>query len=992
VFAVTPEASIHARMEISKQSYALLKTHPRAHAIIAYHSDDTDEWRLSLITTQVTRDKEGVKETVSNPRRYSYVLGPKAKVNTPTKYLISKGKIADLSDLKERFSLEVVNKDFYKEISNLFTKLTGGTHTNGRNSEEYKAMLRLPSIAEGDQRNLEFAVRLIGRVIFCWFLREKRSEAGISLMPKELLSSQAIEKQPDYYHTVLEPIFFELLNKHIKSRKDRYISTPFASIPYLNGGLFSPDYDDYFSYNEGKQAINHNTVIVPDDWIKEFFAFLETYNFTIDENVSFDEELSIDPEMLGRIFENLLAEINPETGESARKSTGSYYTPRVIVDYMVDESLFAYLKERTAIQDPKLRAIISYDLEDNLAYPLTEIEYGKVIDALSAIKILDPACGSGAYPIGALQKIVFILQQVDPDGRKWFEKQVANTAPEIKRVIEREFANKNFNYIRKLGVIRENIFGVDIQPIATEISRLRCFLTLVVDESIHDDLENRGVEPLPNLDFKFVTSNTLIRLSEGKEQSLFKDKERIDQLKELRDQFFSSTNSERHQLKLDFKELQNQMLVRMIEMRGGDELTQKLSTWDPFSHKITPWFEPEWMFGVSNFDVVIGNPPYVDSEGMVNAGQAELRDTIQDTYKWTRGNWDLYIAFFEAGFRFLSEGGILTYISPDKWISKSFGDEFRKNAISNIFAILKSGRGIFESAKVDSIVTFLCKKQTPTISIIDYVDDKFVEKRLIEKSTLSSPFALDHLFSDNLDFLARIEAFPKRVSDFGICESACATSDAYKIKPLIKDLKQEKLDDIYLPIINTGTIGKYYSKWGLKEMTYLKDKYARPVVARDDFLAEFPNSYGRKSILPKLIIKGLNKLDACPDLKGNIVPGKTTLIITSENIEDLKFLLGIMNSKLAIFYIKEKYPASSYNQGTTFTKDMLANFPIPEITEDDKRAMISLVEKIMVITGSGKFTESEKEMEAIEIIQGEIDNYIQNLYKLSEDEKRLVSS
>ena len=241
-----------------------------------------------------------------------------------------------------------------------------------------------------------------------------------------------------------------------------------------------------------------------------------------------------------------------------------------------------------------------------------------------------------------------------------------------------------------------------------------------------------------------------------------------------------------------------------------------------------------------------------------------------------------------------------------------------------------------------------------------------------------------------MDFLARIEAFPKRVSDFGVCESACATSDAYKIKPLIRDLKQEKLDDVYLPIINTGTIGKYYSKWGLKEMTYLKDKYARPVVVRDEFLAEFPNSYGRKSILPKLIIKGLNKLDACPDFEGRIVPGKTTLIITSESTENLKFLLAIMNSRLAIFYVKEKYPASSYNQGTTFTKDMFANLPIPEITENNKLILISLVEKILVITGSEKFSESEEKMEAIEDIQDEIDNYIENLYKLSDEEKGLI--
>src|SRR5260221_8649188 len=245
--------------------------------------------------------------------------------------------------------------------------------------------------------------------------------------------------------------------------------------------------------------------------------------------------------MLGRIFENLLAEINPETGESARKSTGSYYTPRVIVDYMVDESLLLYLKNQTQIDEEKLRTVISYDLHDDEEHPLTEDERERIISALERVKILDPACGSGAFPIGALQKIVFILQQTDPEGQLWFKKQIKNTPPELRRVVEREFAHKNFDYIRKLGIIRENIYGVDIQPIATEISRLRCFLTLVVEERIQEGLENRGIEPLPNLDFKFVTANTLIGLPGSQVNSqvgLFEDEAGIREHKELRDMIF----------------------------------------------------------------------------------------------------------------------------------------------------------------------------------------------------------------------------------------------------------------------------------------------------------------------------------------------------------------------------------------------------------------------------------------------------------------------
>jgi adenine-specific DNA-methyltransferase len=224
-------------------------------------------------------------------------------------------------------------------------------------------------------------------------------------------------------------------------------------IPYLNGGLFSQHEEDYYKLGNGEQSIYHNTLIVPDTWIMGLFETLETYNFTIDENTSFDEELSIDPEMLGRIFENLLAEINPETGESARKSTGSYYTPRVIVNYMIDESLFLYLKEKTNIEESKLRSLISYDLEDDNINLVSDMEKNKVSQALGSVKILDPACGSGAFPIGALQKIVFILQQIDQDGQLWFKKQIQNTPIELRKVIEREFKEKNFDYIRKLGII-----------------------------------------------------------------------------------------------------------------------------------------------------------------------------------------------------------------------------------------------------------------------------------------------------------------------------------------------------------------------------------------------------------------------------------------------------------------------------------------------------------------------------------------------------------
>src|SRR6266536_218692 len=713
VFEFSFEGSSKKRVTLTKDAFQIMRSSAIFRALAIFHSPGSDDWRLSLMTATPERTEKGkVSLTYSNPKRLSFFLGPNAKIKTPTNFILKKGRIIDFEDLKSRFSIEIVNKEFYKEISELFTQLVGGSVSKGKIREEYEPLLKLPSIQDKSQTSLEFAVRLIGRVIFCWFLREKKSDQGKSLMPNDLLSLEAAKNNPDYYHKILEPIFFEVLNKPVRSRQVDFAKEPFSLIPYLNGGLFSPHDDDFFSYNEDKQVANHDMVVIPDKWVRKFFEVLETYNFTIDENTSFDEELSIDPEMLGRIFENLLAEINPETGESARKNTGSYYTPRVIVDYMVDESLLLYLKQHTQISEEKLRAVISYDLHDDEENPLIEDERERIISALERVKILDPACGSGAFPIGALQKIVFILQQADPIGQLWFKKQIKNTSPEIRRVIEREFAHKNFDSIRKLGIIRENIYGVDIQPIATEISRLRCFLTLVVDERIQEAEENRGIEPLPNVDFKFVTANSLLGLpsrqildKDGLKRGLFEDDEGIENLKELRDMFFSASGTERGQLKLQFVQAQNKMLQRLNSIvRGGQaDLTTSLATWDPFSHIVSAWFDPEWMFGVKDgFDIVIANPPYISTENISLSFKSEYKK-VYGTVQAPR--IDLYCYFYYRGLELSKQKtGLLTYITSNKWMRAAYGVNLRGYfAEKNPLKLLDfEGFKVFESATVDT--------------------------------------------------------------------------------------------------------------------------------------------------------------------------------------------------------------------------------------------------------------------------------------------------
>jgi len=715
------EIDTNKRIAITQAAFKVLRDHGIRNAIIAFH-DGADQWRLSLLTSTLDIKDGKVIKKDSNPRRYSYLVGVGAKTVTPYKYLIEKGKVADIKQLQERFSVEVVNKQFYASIAELFTKLIGGE----RGATKYPGLLKLNGSVDQNIKHQEFAVRLIGRVIFSWFLKEKKSTAGIPIVPNELLSLDAVASNADYYHSILEPLFFELLNKRVEQRHENLREAPFSTVPYLNGGLFSPQYNDFYNQSSYNGAGTPGLTHIPDTWFTELFTVLEQYNFTVDENTSYDVDLSIDPEMLGRIFENLLAEINPETGESARKSTGSFYTPREIVDYMVDSSLLEFLKSKTSADEDKLKALISWGQSDDEEYPLTDGEKEKVVHALAGLTILDPACGSGAFPIGILQKVVYILQQADPKAEIWLENQLKNIAsPELKRDIQEKYESENYDWLRKYGVIRETIFGIDIQTIATEISKLRCFLTLIIEEEVNDDFEhNRGVHALPNLDFKFVTANSLVSLPDGnsnikgKGLNLFEDVTHIEQLKRIRNQYFGANADERARLQVEFKNLQMDMLRSRIATSGAtSDLYNTLSDWDPFSHKATDWFDSEWMFGVDGFDIVIANPPYLGEKS-----HKSMFDKLKQTElgrKFYKGKMDLFYLFFHLGLNNIDDGGILSFISTNYYPTADGALKLRKDfhERTNVIELINFNEyKIFESALGQhNMITLLQKSITPNI-------------------------------------------------------------------------------------------------------------------------------------------------------------------------------------------------------------------------------------------------------------------------------------
>lgn len=390
-----------------------------------------------------------IKKDYSNPKRYTFLLGEGIKLHTPQSRLTS-DIFKSVASIENAFSVEGVNQEFYKGIEKYF---------------EYIHNDVIKYFDKDENKAKEFALRFLGRVLFCWFLREKE------LIPNDILNSCVFENlkyKENYYSDVLEDLFFNVLNMDMEKRKfskDRVIYNYEKSIPFLNGGLFSKKEDD--------EAVK----TIDDDIIKGLFEFFDMYNFTVDESAPFDVEISIDPEMLGRIFEELLDEINPDeenkknnNKNNTRNITGAFYTPREIVDYIITSSIKFYLKSNAFnIPEEKIDDIFNF----NKRVEFTEEEKKELFKCLYNIKVLDPACGSGAFPIGVLQRILYLIEKYDEDN-KYYSSHIN---------IEN---GERYSYSYKLNILKNNIYGVDIQPIAIEISRLRAFLTLIIDEAKAD--------------------------------------------------------------------------------------------------------------------------------------------------------------------------------------------------------------------------------------------------------------------------------------------------------------------------------------------------------------------------------------------------------------------------------------------------------------------------------------------------------------------------
>lgn len=686
--------------------------------------------------------------------------------------------------------------------------------------------------------------------------------------PNAERSSNPKENNSNYYKGVLQNLFFATLNREMKKREfrkdgqhknvtnlmryEKYFKNPDIfiklveeKVPFLNGGLFEcldkPDpkkkgpkggdviiYEDCFSDSD-KNEINvpdyiffcgERIVDLSDELgikdnnskkakVKGLINILNSYKFTVDENTPLEEESALDPELLGKVFENLLASYNPETKTTARKQTGSFYTPREIVNYMVDESLIAYLKDKL-INTPKvylelgekqtqmfditekknkqlaitedlhktrwedneteleneLRKLFSYNQEK---HPFLDNELNILIKGLNECKILDPACGSGAFPMGILHKMVHVLEKIDPNNFKWEKEQREKTIGDkikeleedkeaIKGLKDEEVRNKainavdeklkdieeifnsenNFdNYSRKLFLIENCIYGLDIQPIAIQISKLRVFISLIVDQITDKSKDNFGIRPLPNLETKFIAANTLIGINKPKEQRNIFQTEEINKLeKDLKDNrhklFSSKSPSKKREFREKDKELREKMADFLIDMGWGNDTANKLANWDPYDQNAScDFFDMEWMFGIkdpliskgqSGFELVIGNPPYLRIQGVKESNPDFIPYAKKNFVSASKGNWDLYVLFNEKGFLLLKNKGILSYIQPHKFFQADFAEGIR-DFIAEKKSLLKivnfGAEQVFESATNYTCLFFLQKAEREKFEFID---------------------------------------------------------------------------------------------------------------------------------------------------------------------------------------------------------------------------------------------------------------------------------
>ena len=998
--------------------------------------------RFSYVSETWGFDKQGNYEKIStNTKRYTYLLGEGRGCRTAVEQFgVLKNSKQTLSDITAAFSVEALTKQFYKDLFEWYQWVI-----------EPSSNVSFPNniaIEDDDREDLETKIiRLITRIMFVWFIKQK------DLVPSKIFDIDylgTILKDFDpysktvgnYYNAILQNLFFATLNRAIDDeqgnkrkfatnvKKDiktlyRYaemfsiseneVINLFAEVPFLNGGLFEcldktkkidgveqAFYHDGFSRNDKCFADGRyrNRAVVPNNLFfepeKGLISILSRYNFTIEENSPEEQQVALDPELLGKVFENLLGAYNPETKETARNQSGSFYTPREIVNYMVDESLIAYLGDT-----PLIRSLFenNFSLDKNHAD-----DYILIADKLKNIKIIDPACGSGAFPMGLLNRMVDILLRISPNEKV---------------------------YDLKLAIIENCIYGSDIQRIAAQITKLRFFISLICSCEKDATKPNFGIPTLPNLETKFVAANSLISKKRQVSRSLFENPEiepTKEELTRIRHEHFSAKTANRKSTLRERDQILREKLAKLLADNEdfAPEDAQQLAAWNPYDQNAeSPFFDPAWMFGVNDgFDIVIGNPPYIQLQN--NGGElAKLYESCG--YKTYAKTGDIYCLFYERGYQLLKPNGHLCYITSNKWMRAGYGEKTREFFAKNTnpqLLIDFAGVKIFESATVDTNILLFAKAANnhKTLCAVTNKQNKDSVKNL-SVFVQQQGVECDFTGSDSWVILSPIEqsikrkieavGVPLKEWDINIYRGVltgyneafiistekrdeilanCQTEEersktAELIRPILRgrDIKRYGYDWADLWIINThnGIKGKL-PRVNVNEYPAIKthlDQYWDKISKRAD-KGDTPYNlrncaYMEDFFKPKIVWAELARTGNAfaLDFDNNMV-GNTGYILTvpSNNQDKLLYLLAFLNSRFMLYSLNQITTRFDEN-GWRWLRQFVEQLRVPPLI--NKNEILSIVATIT----------KDNKQEVCEILN----NVIADIYDFTDEEKAYIN-
>ena len=931
-------------------------------AALAVFNDGTN-WRLSLICD--------LKEDATSTKRFTYVFGDeKAYYKTPVSRFVDLQKKAnEFLEIKKAFSVEALSDDFFaayrRQYAEFVKFLTGKEYVKKGNKwvEQETGepdVQYFTSFKKDDKLVRDYIKKMMGRIVFLYFLQSKGWLAGNLHYMHDLFYDASDEVKGDFLDKVLEPMFFGLLNTKPEDRSSaplvngvgvKYIPNA-DEIPYLNGGLFQ------------QEKIDEVESVFPAGMFQSLFDFFDSYNFTIDENDPNDAEVGVDPEMLGKIFENLLED---------NKDKGAFYTPKEIVRYMCQESLTAYLQ--TGIDDAEVKEHIANFVKTNDVEELggASSELAMSIDQkLIDVKICDPAIGSGAFPMGLLRELYACRKSIEI-----FEE---DNAADIKR-----------------HIIQNNIYGVDIEKGAVDIARLRFWLALIIDE--------KEPMPLPNLDFKIMQGNSLLESYKGVDLDVTSKKlktgkdtkktrgvlslgfEETDVQKIIQDlvkSYFSITD---HTLRAQRRQQIDKYVKDYIKVcaEGNHEVQDAVDELEIPNDQFFLWHTYfADVFEKGGFDIVIGNPPYGVS----------IKDDYRKAVVTSWGNvpdYEIYYYFIVLAAPLLKEKGIMSYIIPNTFLFNTFAKHFREMLVEkwNVLEILDCTKfPIFESAVVRNAINLFQKdsegskqvgyRNTANVTSFSDLLEREREFMTVESLlTMNQNWGLAYFLPTSIrNVVNLISSSPLAVKDvFPEISQGLIAYDKYKGQ------SEE--------IIKSRAYHSFVYKDGLKKWLWGEDVTRYNLTWNGQEYIDYCNGIanprnpsffvGKRMLVREItnpsIFAALIEIEAYND---------PSIIIVKESRDyPIEILVGIMNSKLATFFHFNHSPKATKGAFPKILVQDIKEFPLPKVNSDERKILMRLVDDVTTIKKGKSIADTSA-------LENQIDFLVYHLYGLTYDEVLIV--